>query len=70
MRASSSAIRSRIRSASVSGVRTVAKSVSGTGLPGVQRPKREDDDGDGEGDDGDLGRLADGVVVLGVRIPL
>ena len=48
----------------------MAKSVSGTGLPGVQRPKREDDDGDGEGDDGDLGRLADGVVVLGVRIPL
>ena len=69
MRAASSAIRCRIRSASVSGVCTVVKSVSGTGLPGVQRPKREDDVGDGDGH-GDFGRLVEGVVVLGVRIPL
>ena len=43
--------------------------MSGTGLPGVQRPKREDDDGAGDGD-GDFRRLVDGVVVLGVRTPL
>ena len=72
MRAASTAIRSRIRCASASGVRTAVKSTSGTVFPGVQRPKRGDvdDEGPADGVEGDFERLAENLVALGVRGPL